>query len=82
VFGLPHPHWGAAVAVAVVLRGDAQLSADSLAQSLQGRLARFKLPRRLFVVTALPKTALGKVQRRALASMAASGDLGVGSCRE
>ncbi len=81
VFGLPHPQWGEAVALAVVLRGDAQLSADSLAQSLEGRLARFKIPRRLFVVSALPKTALGKVQRQALASMAASGGLGVGSCR-
>ena len=34
---------------------------------LQARVARFKLPRRWFRVEALPKTALGKLQRQALA---------------
>ena len=35
-------------------------------EHLAARLARFKLPRRVFFVEALPKTALGKLQRAAL----------------
>ena len=35
--------------------------------SLEGRVARFKHPRRVFVVESLPRTALGKLQRPALA---------------
>jgi fatty-acyl-CoA synthase len=72
-FGLADAQWGEAVAVAVVLHAGAQLSHDALREHLAGRLARFKLPRRVFFVQALPKTALGKLQRQALASMAASG---------
>jgi acyl-coenzyme A synthetase/AMP-(fatty) acid ligase len=60
------------VAVAIVLQAGAQLSAQGLREHLAGRLARFKQPRRVFFVEALPKTALGKLRRQALASMAAS----------
>ncbi|MFC5496461.1 class I adenylate-forming enzyme family protein [Caenimonas terrae] len=73
-FGLPDPRWGEAVAVAIVLRADAQLAPGALAQHLDGRLARFKCPRRVFFVAALPKTALGKLQRQALASLAGEPD--------
>ena len=69
-FGLPDAQWGEAVAVAIVLHPGAQLSQQALRQHLSGRLARFKLPRRVFFVAALPKTALGKLQRNALAALA------------
>jgi fatty-acyl-CoA synthase len=39
----------------------------ALLAALDGHLARFKHPRRVVVLPALPKTALGKVQRAALA---------------
>ena len=69
-FGLNDARWGEAVAVAVVLHVGAALSDDALRDHLAGRLARFKLPRRVFFVEALPKTALGKVQRAALKALA------------
>lgn len=78
-FGLPDAQWGEAVAVAVVLQADAQVSQEQLREHLAGRLARFKLPRRVFFVESLPRTALGKLQRQALASMAAAGDMDPGS---
>jgi fatty-acyl-CoA synthase len=68
-FGLQDPQWGEAVAVAVVLHAGAQLSDRALREHLAGRLARFKLPRRVFFVEALPKTALGKLQRGALMAL-------------
>ena len=67
-FGLPHPRWGEAVAVAIVLRPGAELTPEALRRHLNGRLARFKLPGRVFFVDSLPKTALGKLQRAALAA--------------
>ena len=70
-FGLPDAQWGEAVAVAIVLHSGAQLSQESLRQHLDGRLARFKLPRRVFFVASLPRTALGKLRRNALAVLAA-----------
>lgn len=70
-FGLPDPRWGERVAVAVVLRPGRPADAAELQAHLQQRLARFKLPRRWLFVGQLPKTALGKVQRRQLASWAA-----------
>lgn len=66
-FALPDARWGEIVAVAVVLREGAAAGEEELAAHLGARLARFKLPRRWFFVAQLPKTALGKVQRAALA---------------
>lgn len=68
-FGVPHPRWGEAVAVALVLREGAGASDDDLREHLAARLARYKLPRHWVRVAALPKTALGKVQRGALAGL-------------
>lgn len=65
-FALPDARWGELVAVAVVLSPGSRADAEELAAHLQQRLARFKLPRRWFFRAALPKTALGKVQRSVL----------------
>ena len=68
-FGVPDAAWGEAVAVAVVLRPGARTTNDELRDHLAARLARFKLPRRWLRLDALPKTALGKVQRQSLARL-------------
>jgi fatty-acyl-CoA synthase len=62
--------WGESVAVAVVLKSGATASEQELQAHLAQRIARFKLPRRWFWLEALPKTALGKVQRQVLAQLA------------
>ncbi|MEJ6021216.1 class I adenylate-forming enzyme family protein [Ramlibacter sp. PS4R-6] len=69
-FGLPDAQWGEVVGVAVVLRPGAAAGEDELRAHLEGRIARFKLPRRWWFVETLPKTALGKVQRNALRALA------------
>ena len=61
VVGLPDAAWGECVAAAVVLRG--AIDGDGLAAWLQPRLAGYKRPRRWSFVEALPRTALGKLQR-------------------
>jgi fatty-acyl-CoA synthase len=53
-----------------VLKPGAQADEAVLRAHLEGKLARYKLPRRWLWLEALPKTALGKVQRGALAALA------------
>jgi oxalate---CoA ligase len=60
-FGIPHATWGEEVAAAVVLR-DAVAESELIAHCRE-RLADFKTPRKIYVVTAIPRTATGKIQR-------------------
>jgi fatty-acyl-CoA synthase len=63
VVGLPDARWGEVPVLAVVARPGAELDGAALLAGLDGRIARFKLPQRVVQLPALPKTALGKVQR-------------------
>jgi malonyl-CoA/methylmalonyl-CoA synthetase len=61
VVGVPHPDFGEAV-VAFIVASPA-FDADKAAVQLAGRLARFKQPKRYVVLDALPRNAMGKVQK-------------------
>ena len=65
-FGTPHERWGEEVAAAVVLKGEA--SEKELLSFARERLADYKVPRRLFIVDQIPRTATGKIQRRSVAA--------------
>ena len=64
VIGVPHPDLGEAVVALVV--GDAGLAPEAILAALEGRIARFKQPRKVLVVPELPRNAMGKVQKAAL----------------
>jgi acyl-CoA synthetase (AMP-forming)/AMP-acid ligase II len=66
-FGAPHPTLGEQVAAAVVL--SEPVSDRELLAYCREHLAAFKVPGRLHVVQALPRTATGKPQRRKVAEM-------------
>lgn len=72
VLGLPDARWGE-VPVAVLVRSASaegqSLSVDAVQQHLLQHIARFKLPRRVVFVQNLPKSALGKVLKPALAQL-------------
>jgi acyl-coenzyme A synthetase/AMP-(fatty) acid ligase len=70
VFGVADVEWGEVVAAAIVLAPAHAACEAELRSHLAGRLARFKQPRRWLWLSSLPKTALGKVQRNALAQLA------------
>jgi len=63
-FGVPHPTWGEEVAAAVVLRNPVAVA--ELLSFCKDHLADFKCPKKIHVVDAIPRTATGKIQRRAL----------------
>ena len=66
VFGVKHADLGEAVAVAVVALPGHEIDSAQLIASLEPRLARFKLPRQVFVLDELPRNAMGKVQKNIL----------------
>ena len=65
VVGVPDAEWGEVVTAVLVLRaGSAPVTVEELRTFCAGRLAGFKQPRRVAIVTALPRTAAtGQVQR-------------------
>ncbi len=50
----------------VILRPHASLDEAALMEHCRGRLARYKVPRRIAIVDAIPTTAVGKIRRRDL----------------
>jgi fatty-acyl-CoA synthase len=61
VIGLPDAQWGEAVVAVAALKEGAALDIDELRDFAGERLARYKLPRRLELVPALPRNPAGKV---------------------
>ena len=66
VAAVPHPRWGEQVTAWVVPRPGATADAAALIAHARTQLAAYKCPKQVFQVTALPRTALGKLNRRAL----------------
>ena len=66
VIGVPHPDLGEGVLAVVVPEPGARLDPEAMLGALAGRLARFKQPRRLFEIDALPRNTMGKVQKNVL----------------
>ncbi len=71
VIGLPHRDFGEAVAVVVVAKpstGGAfqPVSEAGIIQACKQKLANFKVPKKVFLVTELPRNTMGKVQKNEL----------------
>jgi O-succinylbenzoic acid--CoA ligase len=66
VVGRDDPEWQQAVTAVVVLRGGSDASADELRRHCAETLASFKVPKRIELASALPRTPSGKLMRRAL----------------
>jgi fatty-acyl-CoA synthase len=63
IVGLPDEKWGETPHAFVVLRDGASATEPELIEFVRERLAHFKAPRAVTVVTELPKTATGKIQK-------------------
>jgi malonyl-CoA/methylmalonyl-CoA synthetase len=68
VIGVPHADFGEGVTAVVVCTKEAKVDEASVLKALDGRLAKFKMPKRVFVVDELPRNAMGKVQKNILRS--------------
>ena len=66
VIGVPHPDMGEGVVAVLAAAKDAPRPDDAMLAAAVEALAKFKRPRRFFWVDALPRNAMGKVQKQAL----------------
>ncbi|OGL10143.1 MAG: fatty-acyl-CoA synthase [Candidatus Rokubacteria bacterium RIFCSPLOWO2_02_FULL_73_56] len=66
VVGCPDARWGEVPVAFVVLREGARAAATELEAHCRARLARFKVPRAVHFVEALPRNPSGKVLKRVL----------------
>jgi malonyl-CoA/methylmalonyl-CoA synthetase len=66
VIGVPHADFGEGVTAVVVCDRNAGVDEAAVLKALDGRLAKFKMPKRVIFVEELPRNAMGKVQKNIL----------------
>ena len=66
VVGVSHPDFGEGVTAIVVKEAGAAVDEAEILHALEARLAKFKLPKRVFFVADLPRNTMGKVQKNLL----------------
>ena len=65
VVGVPHTDFGEAVIAIVTAKGELLSESEMIATAAR-QLAKFKVPKRIFTVSELPRNAMGKVQKAEL----------------
>jgi malonyl-CoA/methylmalonyl-CoA synthetase len=63
---VPHPDFGEAVVAVVVSKPGAKLNSDAMIADLKSKIANFKVPKKIIIVSELPRNAMGKVQKNVL----------------
>ncbi|HZG72171.1 MAG TPA: AMP-binding protein, partial [Chondromyces sp.] len=67
IIGYPDEKWGESVKAVVSLHDESKpFTLEELRQFLDGKLARFKMPKKLEIVKALPRNATGKILKTVL----------------
>jgi malonyl-CoA/methylmalonyl-CoA synthetase len=61
VIGVPHPDFGEGVVA--ILVADDSVTAEAVMAGISDKLAKFKQPKRILFVDALPRNTMGKVQK-------------------
>ena len=64
ILGVPDRTWGEVGVAVCVLRPEARLGEQELLAWLDGKVARYKLPKRVFFWDALPKSGYGKITKK------------------
>jgi fatty-acyl-CoA synthase len=77
VIGIPDKRWGERPLACVVLRAGAKADGAELAAFLAGKVARWQVPENWTFVTEIPKTAVGKFDKKVLRARDADGELTV-----
>lgn len=66
VIGLPDPKWGEVGKACVVLKPDQKITEEELLKFMSERLAKYKVPKSVAFMEALPISAAGKILKREL----------------
>ena len=66
VIGVNHPDFGEGVVGVIVPSNGQTVSEDAILSAISDKIARFKQPKKIYVVDELPRNAMGKVQKNIL----------------
>lgn len=66
LIGVPDEKWGEVPHAYVELRPGGEMSAEAILQHLTGRIAKYKIPKRVIFVDDFPRTASGKIRKTEL----------------
>jgi acyl-CoA synthetase (AMP-forming)/AMP-acid ligase II len=64
IVGVPDEKWGEVGVAVCVLRPDKEIAENEVLAWLEGRIARYKMPKRIFFWEELPKSGYGKIGKR------------------
>jgi fatty-acyl-CoA synthase len=81
VVGVPDERWGERPLATVAVRDGAELTVDELAAFLGARVAKWQLPERWAFIPEVPKTSVGKFDKKVIRKRYADGELEVVSRR-
>lgn len=70
VIGVPDEKWGETGMAFIVLKDGETITKEEILSYLEGKLARYKIPKYAVIVKELPHTASGKIQKVALKQLA------------
>lgn len=73
LIGVPDAKWGEVPLAVATLEEGATLTAADVIAHLQGKLAKYKIPREVIFVEDFPRTASGKIRKADLRKQYASG---------
>jgi fatty-acyl-CoA synthase len=82
VVAVPDERWQERPLAAVVAEGGAEVSAEELRKHLSDKVARFWLPERWTFIDEVPKTSVGKFDKKVIRSRYADGAYDVVECRD
>lgn len=66
VIGVPHPDFGEGVVAVLVAKSGETLIEENIMAAVSEKLAKFKQPKKLFILDELPRNTMGKVQKNIL----------------
>lgn len=66
VIGVPHHTWGECIVACIVSKQDSQMPEQTLRTLCKKRLANYKVPKHFYFLSELPKTAVGKIDKKQL----------------
>jgi fatty-acyl-CoA synthase len=77
VIGIPDKRWGERPLACVVLRSGAKADVAELAAFLGEKVARWQVPENWTFVSEIPKTAVGKFDKKVLRARDTAGELAI-----
>ncbi len=77
VIGVPDPRWDERPLACVVRKGDSKVDAAALAGYLAGHVAKWQIPERWSFIDEVPKTSVGKFDKKVLRARHEKGELSI-----